>query len=51
MRVLNIVAQQDDESDAPPEVEEVTQQLAAIAKAAHRRNRRKERGLGLGLGC
>ena len=51
MRVLNIVAQQDDESDAPPEVEEVRQQLAAIAKAAHRRNRRKERGLGLGLGC
>ena len=43
MRVLSIVSQQGDESDAPPEVEEARQQLGAIAKAAHRRNRRKER--------
>jgi len=42
MRVLSIVSQ-GDESDAPPEVEEARQQLGAIAKAAHRRNRRKER--------
>ena len=43
MRVLSIVSQQGDESDAPPEVEEARHQLGAIAKAAHRRNRRKER--------
>ena len=43
MRVLSIVSQQGDESDAPPEVEEARQQLGAIAKAAHRRNRRNQR--------
>ena len=43
MRVLSIVSQQGDESDALPEVEEARQQLGAIAKAAHRRNRRMER--------
>ena len=46
LRVLRMIAQQDDESDASPEVEVVRQQLAGIAKAAHRRNRRKERANG-----
>lgn len=46
LRVLRIIAQADD-SDAT-EIEEVRQQLAGIAKATHRRNRRKERGANAG---
>ena len=41
LRVLRIIVA--DETDEP-EIEEVRTQLAGIAKAAHRRNRRKERG-------